>query len=487
MSPTRREFLKRTAAASASIALPMVASRPVLGANDQISVGVVGLGGRGSYAHVPRMETQEGVSVVALAEVDAKRLATRAEQFEDKYGHKPGQYTDMRHLFDRKDIDVVSNATQNYWHGLSTIWACQAGKDVYCEKPLSHYIWEGRQMVEAARKHDRIVQCGTQRRSQKAVIDAVDWIQAGNLGKIRYIVAFANKPRWPIGKLEEPLEIPPSIDYDLWCGPARKVPIYRPRLQYDCSFVWNTGDGESCNQGVHEVDMARWCLGETQLPRRVVSMGGRFAVDDAANVPNTQIIFYDFPTAPILYEVHNLPVSKKYRDDRAEFRSHVPSFRGQRTGICVQCEGGYVNIPAGKAYDADGKQVAAFSGGEDHFQNFIAAVRSRRREDLRADVLVGHVSTAVCHTGNISYRVGRKATEAEMRKTLGDNAAWNAMFDRFIDHLKAHEIDVDAPTVTMGPWLEIDRDAERFKDHAEANELARGYYREPYVVPDVSV
>jgi predicted dehydrogenase len=179
----------------------------------------------------------------------------------------------MRKLFDRQDIPVIGNATQNYWHGLSTIWACKAGKHVYVEKPLSHYIWEGRQMVNAARKYDRFVQVGTQRRSQTSIGEAIAWIREGHLGKILYLTAFANKPRSSCGKRETPLEIPPSVDYDLWCGPAKKLPIFRNNLQYDCSFDWNTGDGESCNQGVHEVDVARWCLGEEQLPRRVMSIG----------------------------------------------------------------------------------------------------------------------------------------------------------------------------------------------------------------------
>ncbi len=209
----------------------MIAPSRVLGANDQILVGVVGLGGRGSGAHVPGFEGQKGVTVVALSDPDRQRTAAAAKTIESRYKHKVDQYVDMREMFDRKDIDVVGNATQNYWHGLSTIWACRAGKHVYVEKPLSHYIWEGRQMVGAARKYDRIVQCGTQRRSQGSVARAIEWIRAGNLGKIKYVTAFANKARSSCGKRDTPLPIPDSVDFDLWCGPARKVPIYRNRLQ----------------------------------------------------------------------------------------------------------------------------------------------------------------------------------------------------------------------------------------------------------------
>jgi len=478
MSITRRTFLTRSAGVTAAAVLPLSVTSRVLGANNEIRVGLVGCGGRGLGSHVGRMEGQSGVRIVAVCDADRHHMARCAAHIEKRYKHKVDQHQDVRKLLERKDIDVMSNATQNYWHGLGAIWACQAGKHVYVEKPLSHYIWEGRQMVNAARKYNCLVQCGTQRRSQRSVIEAIQWVQAGNLGKIRYITAFANKPRGSIGKRDTPLPIPDSVDYDLWCGPAKKLKLYRNRLHYDCSFVWNTGDGESCNQGVHEVDMARWCLGAEELPRRVMSIGGRFLWDDAADVPNTQIIYYDFPQAPILYEVHNMRAAKG--------SNAMPSFRGQRTGICVRCEGGHVNIPAGRAYDAKGKPVKSFGGGEDHFQNFIRAVRSGKREDLNADVAVGHLSTAICHTGNISYRLGTKANKAEMLEQVKGIGVWEEMFARLCEYLKGHEIDVAARTVTLGPWLEIDAKTETFKNNAKANELARGYYRKPYVVPDLS-
>ncbi len=475
MPISRRQFIRRSAAAGA-ISYPMLASSRVLGANDEIRVGLVGLGGRGSGAHLPGFEGQKGVTVVALSDPDRQRTAAAAKTIASRYKHKVDQYVDMREMFDRKDIDVVGNATQNYWHGLSTIWACRAGKHVYVEKPLSHYIWEGRQMVAAARKYDRIVQCGTQRRSQGSVARAIEWIREGNLGKIKYVTAFANKPRTSCGKRQTPLPIPDSVDFDLWCGPARKGPIYRDRLQYDCSFDWNTGDGESCNQGVHEVDAARWCLGETKLPRRVMSMGGRFVFNDACDVPNTQIIYYDFPTAPLLYELHNLR--------RCKGSSAAPTFRSERTGVIVHCEGGSVSLFRGIAWDNHGKQVKTFSGGGDHFVNFISAVRAGSREKLNAEVEVGHISTAVCHTGNISYRVGQRALESRQRDQVDDIPIWNEMYERFLSHIEGHQI--DPPKATLGPWLEVDAENECFKDHEDANKLAQGFYREPYVVPDLS-
>lgn len=477
MAITRRQFVERSLAASTALAAPMVASSRVLGANDEILVGVVGLGGRGTHAHVPSFQKQAGVTVVALADPDGQRRGNAAKVLEEKYNQKADQYADMREMFDRKDIDVIGNATQNYWHGLSTIWACQAGKQVYVEKPLSHYIWEGRQMVNAARKYDRIVQCGTQRRSQTSIEKAIAWIHGGHLGKIKYITAFANKPRNPCGKRDTPLPIPDSVDFDLWCGPAKKVPIYRDRLQYDCSFDWNTGDGESCNQGVHEMDVARWCLGEKTLPRRVMSIGGRFVFNDACDVPNTQIIYYDFPTAPVLYEIHNLR--------KAKGSNERPLFRGEATGVVVDCEGGSVSLMRGIAWDKEGKEVEKFSGGGDHFVNFIEAVRKGDRGHLNAEVEVGHISTAVTHAGNISLRVGEAASAKKQRDAVDDIPILNEMYDRFVDHLKANEIDID--TATLGPWLDVDCENERFKDHEEANKLARGFYREPFVIPDLSV
>jgi predicted dehydrogenase len=467
--------MKCTIAASFTAALPFSRAR---GANERILVGEVGLGGRGTGAHIPSFENQKDVTIAAICDPDHQRMSNAVKTIQSKYNHDVEQYIDMRKLFDRKDIDAISNATQNYWHGLSTIWACQAGKHVYVEKPLSHYIWEGRQMVNAARKYDRIVQCGTQHRSEKLIIEGIKWIREGNIGKIKYITAFANKARSSCGKRDTPLPIPDTIDYDLWCGPAKKVPIYRDRLQYDCSFDWNTGDGESCNQGVHEVDVARWCLGEKMLPRRVMSIGGRFVFNDACDVPNTQIIYYDFPAAPLLYEVHNLTKAKDSKE--------MPTFRGERVGVIVDCEGGSVSLYRGIARDKEGKQIKSFSGGGNHFVNFIEAVRSGRRQDLNADVLEGHLSAAVCHTGNISYRLGEKASVKQMRDQVRDVPLFGDMLDRLLKHIAAHEIDVDAGTVTLGPWLQIDRQNERFKDSEPANHLVRGFYREPYTVPDLS-
>ncbi len=457
----------------------MLPGSHVLGANDRIRVGLIGCGGRGVDAHIPGFAQQAGVVVVAVSDADKQRMGAAATAVKLKYGNSVELYTDMRKMLDRQDIDVIANATQNYWHGLSTIWACQAGKHVYVEKPLSHYIWEGRQMVNAARKYRRIVQCGTQHRSEAHFAEAIQWIRAGHLGAIKYIVAFDNKPRTSCGRRDKPLPISENIDYDLWCGPARKLPIYRDRLQYDCSFDWNTGDGESCNQGVHEIDVARWCLGEKGLPRRVLSLGGRFVFDDACNTPNAQITYYDFSTAPVLYEVHNLTKGKDSKE--------MPDYRGEAVGVIVECEGGSVSLYRGIAWDKDGAEVRRFTGGGDHFANFIAAVRQNDPTRLNAEIAEGQASTAVCHAGNISYRLGKKATRRQIEARLRDVPVFLPVLERFMEHLTAHGLDVEARTVTLGPWLRIDAERERFRGSWEASRLAHGSYRGPYTVPEIRV
>ena len=260
----------------------------VMGANEEIRLAVIGCGVRGG-THIAEFGKLPGVRIVAVCDPDRVRLAAAAKTVATKFNYQPEEVVDVRQLMERKDLDAVSVATMQYWHSLPTIWACQTGRHVYVEKPLAHSIWEGRQMVRAARKYDRLVQVGTQNRSVKGYAAMASWLKEGHLGKIQYVTCFANKPRHSVGKRAEPLPIPDTLDYELWCGPARKEPIYRDKLQYDCSFTWNMGDGESCNQGVHEIDIARWMLGYTGLPRRTMSIGGRFVFNDAGEVPNTQI------------------------------------------------------------------------------------------------------------------------------------------------------------------------------------------------------
>jgi len=379
-----------------------------------------------------------------------------------------------------------------YWHALPTIWACQTGRDVYVEKPLSHYIWEGRQMVNAARKYDRIVQVGMQSRSfRPACEQLIQWLKEGNLGKIQYAMSFACKPRQPIGKRTEPLPIPATLDYDLWCGSADNGPIYRDRLQYDCSFTWDKGDGESVNQGVHQVDDARWVLGYTGLPRRAMSMGGRFLFNDAGNVPNMQISCLDYPEAPIFYVSYNLPKTKG--DIGGGDWKLYANFKGYSgVGIHFQCEKGHVFFSNEDgsalmiAYDESGKKSRDFRGGENHYANFIKAVRARKRELLNAEILEGHRSVNLCHMANISLRVGAPAPVEEQKKQVAESghAGFQEIHDHYVKHLEG--LGVDPSTSTLGPWLECDAERECVKNHPKANEIVKGYYRKGYEVPEIA-
>lgn len=484
----RRDFIKKSLLGSAGIAIGGMgfssgSYASITGANDTIRLAVIGLGARGSGSHIPEFGSMPGVKIAAVCDPDRERLSAGAQKVSDSFNYKPEEVADVRKLMDRKDVDVVSIATMQYWHSLQTIWACQTGRHVYVEKPLAHFVWEGRQMVNAARKYDRLVQVGTQNRSIRAYAEMAEWLREGHLGKILYATCFCSKPRKSIGKRTEPLPIPDTLDYDLWCGPASNGPIYRDRIQYDCSFTWDKGDGESVNQGVHEVDIARWILGYHGLPRRTMSIGGRFLFNDAGDVPNTQITCYDYPEAPILYVVYNLPKSKEYLTP--ENWNTQPDFRGANgVGVCVQCEGGYTMRT--EAFDLEGNRIRSFSGRENHFQNFISAVRSGKREELNSEIIEGHSSTNICHMGNISYRLGTAKSLAEQRKQVadGDIVPWQEMYSTYVKYLDG--LGIDPASSVIGPWLECDSERESVRDNAKAGEIIKGIYRKGYEVPEIA-
>src|SRR3989442_7302858 len=257
----RRNFLKTTAPGAAAVGLPACSWASAKGANEAIRVAVVGFGGRGAD-HISGMRglANKNVRIVALCDVDSKILNAGVESFA-KRNEKVERYTDIRRLLEDKDVDAINIATPNHWHSLATIWAVQAGKDVYVEKPVSHNVWEGRKSVEAARKYGKIVQTGTQSRSSNGIKEAIEWVRAGNLGKITIARGLCYKRRPSIGKTVGEQPIPPGVDYDLWCGPAPKEPLRRKKLHYDWHWVWPTGNGDLGNQGIHQMDISRWALG----------------------------------------------------------------------------------------------------------------------------------------------------------------------------------------------------------------------------------
>lgn len=489
-STTRRDFLKCSMVVSAATAFPLLVPSTVFGANGRIRMAVIGLGQRGVPGHITGFGKEDGVEIVAICDPDRARLERAAGLTKDWYGRDVDTYTDMREVFARSDIDAVSIANHVYWHALSTIWACEAGKHVFVEKPASHYIWEGRQMVNAARKYDRIVQCGTQTRSSRAIQDAIQWTGEGHLGKIKRIYAFSAEDVGSAGKRNTPLEIPDTIDYDLWCGPAKKLPIYRNHLHSDCRLDWNTGGGETVDQGTHELDIARMWLGDDSLPRRTMSIGGRFKYDDAATTPNAHIMYYDFPTAPVIHEIYNMEVPKSHTEMSFAFEDGTAlSLRRGEMGLIVEFEDGVVRMDTYArerqcvAYDRRGREIKMFSGRGDHYANFVNAVRSGRREDLNAEIEQGFLSTSSALTSTISLRVGETATVEEQRAQAKSVPGFEVAFDRFQSVLTGHGIDPN--TAALGPWLEIDRENECIKNNDRANELVRGSYRESFEVPEV--
>jgi predicted dehydrogenase len=471
-SITRRKFLSQTGIATGAVFLSTKSWSQVKGANSDIRVGVIGFNGRGE-SHISAFTKMQGVRLMALCDADKSVLERGASKVKEQNPDLKS-YNDMRDMFKDKDIDAVSIATPNHWHSLAAIWACQAGKDVYVEKPISHNVWEGRKVVEAARKYKRIVQTGTQSRSEHALRDAFAWVREGNLGKIKVARGLCYKRRPSIGKVDGPQPIPPNIDYNLWCGPAPMEPLMRKNLHYDWHWVWPTGNGDLGNQGIHQMDLVRWCLGKNELSPRILSVGGRFGYIDDGQTPNTMFVVHDYGDAMIIFEVRGLPA-------RTDAKA-MDEYKHQSVGHVIECEGGYL---AGKiAYDKDGKEIKKFSGGENHFENFIKGVRSRRPEDLNAEILEGHLSSALCHTGNISYRLGHLEKPEEVTEHLNSNPAALETFDRMQQHLGANGVDLAQTNPRMGVFLEMNPKTERFTNNDKANEMLTRNYRAPFIVPE---
>lgn len=497
---TRRRFLRRSVAGGLALSLPGRGSLAApfsraVGANDDVRVAMIGLGelgGPGVGARgrqlIDRLREVSHVRIVALCDVD-KRILAREVQRLAAWGQTVKRYTDMRDVFDSPDIDAVLVATPNHWHALATVWACGAGKDVYVEKPASHSIWEGRQMVAAARKHKRIVQVGMQRRSSHASQQTAEFLRSSQLGKILYAHAIIYRQRESIGKVAGPQTVPPSVDYNLWLGPAPKAPLMRSVFHYDWHWFWATGNGEIGNNGVHYLDQCRWFLGQKRLPRRAMSLGGRFAFNDDGQTPNTQIALLDYEPAPIICEVRGLPEKSGSKK--------MDSFRTVTTGIIVQCEGGYCSIrgETSVVYDNGDQKIKEFTDRRDrkeqgsaHQANFIKAVRSRNTGELNAEVLEGHYSAALCHMANVSYRLGRESKPEVMIEATKADPQCSDAFERFQDHLAANGIDLAKTPATLGPWVTLDPGSQEFVGAfaEKANALSRRKYREPFVVPDIA-
>jgi predicted dehydrogenase len=484
----RRQFLKGALAVGAT---STVAPARVLGANDAIRLGVIGIGsfvkiggkGRGDirdFREIP------GVRVVALCDCDADHLGYEVEQFR-KRKEPVKAYRDFRHLLDDDQIDAVSITTPNHWHSLMTIMACQAGKDVFVQKPASHNLFEGRKMVEAAAKYRRIVQATHGPRGAGNVEESFQYVRDGNLGPVRSVYGINYRPRTSIGKVAGPQPIPPGCDYDLWCGPAPTKPLMRKYLHYDWHWDWDTGNGDLGNMGIHFMDACRWALGKDELPPRVISVGARLGYDDDGQTPNTLITLLDYEPVPIVFEVRGLPKRAELRRGNWEKNAGrtMDTFRGIRIGTLVVCPQGYV--ANGAAYDNDGRQIRKFTRTiPSTKQNFIDAVRSRDAGSLSTDALQGHLSCGLVHMANISCRLGREASPGEIRDSIRGSHLLGESYARLEEHLKANRIDLSSDSLLLGPILTMDPRSERFVgDFSQpANALLSRDYRKPFVVPE---
>jgi predicted dehydrogenase len=446
-------------------------------ANEQLKVAVLGVHGRGRD-HLGGFAGKHGCIVATICDVDDTQAADAIKFTEDMQKIAPKYEQDLRRVLDDKTIDIVSIATPNHWHSLAAIWALQAGKDVYVEKPVSHNVSEGRRVVETARKYNRICQAGTQNRSMSGIRDAIEYVQSGKIGKVALARGVCYKLRTSIGKVAGEQPIPKGVDYDLWCGPAPKKPLMRKKLHYDWHWVWDYGNGDLGNQGIHEMDKARWGLGKVGLPNSVMSVGGRFGYVDDGETANTQICVFDYGDAELIFEVRGLPTAGPIPSETKKENWVGNVFYGtEGMVVCPSYTSGVVLSPKGEV-------LQKFNGGGDHYGNFVGAVRSRKATELRGDIEEGHLSSALCHLGNISYRLGTLVPFDAKTQAFGDDKQAAETMARMTEHLKDNKVPLDEVKYRLGRKLTIDPKAEKFVGDQEADALLTREYRKGFEVPE---
>lgn len=493
----RRKFIRTSAAAASAVfAVPGI-GRAGISANDKIGVAVVGVNGRGaehisSYLNDPRTEIR------VIVEVDEVVGNKRCEAIAEKQGLRPKMITDMRKAFEDDSISLVSTATPNHWHALTGIWAMQAGKDAYVEKPVCHNVWEGTALIAAARKYGRMCQVGTQCRSSKAIIDAFAFMNAGGIGEVKFARGLCYKRRKSIGAKGD-YPIPDNINFDLWSGPAEftSPKCTRPSFHYDWHWQRHYGNGDLGNQGPHQTDIARWGLGIDTHPVSILTYGGRLgyqaerkdpAYIDAGDTGNTEVSLYDYGDKCIVFETRGLSCDDS---DDEELNKLFNSNKGNKIGVVFYGSNGYLVQESYShciAYDKQMNVLKDFKGGGDHFGNFISACESRKVEDLNADVREGHLSAAISHLGNISYYLGEQnhvsvndlSAELAKIRSLDDN---EATLQRTVRHLQKNAVDLAKYPISLGAELKFDPDKEIFTNNDAANAWLTREYRKPYVCP----
>ncbi len=466
---SRREFLTRSGQVAAGVvagsamitrAAPIVSNR-IIGANDLIVVANIGIRSQGGSL-MQGFAALDNVEVKTLCDVDLNLIPQRAERAAKIQGKEPGAEQDLRRVLEDKDIDAVVIAAPNHWHALATIWACQAGKHVFVEKPTSHNVWEGRQMVEAARKYNRIVQTGYMNRSRTAGRQAIKFLHDGGIGDVYLARGLCFKPRTDIGRYPDgPMKPgeeyrlavgkglePPyttayleKVDYDLWLGPAPKRPFNRNLFHYNWHWHWDYGNGDTGNQGPHQFDVARWGLNKNEHPVKIRSMGGMFAYDCSQETPNTQTSIYEYADGTLL----EFGTRGIYTNKEGEVKIGN-LFYGSEGWLWLDGNGrdwqSYFgpNDEPGPGSSAETAQapgegsdplvLTSIAGG--HYQNFTDAIRSGKREDLTCEIEEGHMSTVLPHLGNISYLLGRDLTfDGKKEKFVGDKEADNLLTRKY--------------------------------------------------------
>jgi predicted dehydrogenase len=469
---TRRRFIGTSAAASTVYAL---LPHNVIGANERVNVGVIGMGTKGGD-HIKHFPKTPGAKVVAVCDPDS----ARAQKFVQP-GNGVQDYRDLRKLIENKDIDAVIIATPNHWHSLAAIWAMQAGKHAYVEKPVSHTIWESRQMVKAARKYKRICQAGTQQRSCPAPQAAARDIAEGRYGKVLWVHCSKLGSRAPIGKIETARQPPATCDYDLWAGPGPMTPVMRKQFHYDWHWQFDWGDGEMGNWGPHYVDDLRHLLGWDDVPTKMMSAGGRFW-DDNGDTPNMHIAYMEHRDVKVVIDIRNMA--------DAVGGSSGALYRKSREGNFVMCEKGYIQIArgGGKGFDLDGNKVAQYkgNGGGGHVANFFKAIQADDASLLKCDIEIGHQSTMMCHLANISYRLGKASSVDAAREAMAAHEDTLHTIEGMVPQLELAKTDFSKTPFMLGPELTFDNQAEQFTGPGatEANALVRTEYRKGFEVPE---
>ena len=468
MISSRRKFIAQSSAFAAFAISGTKSSGNIIGANERINVAVCGIKSRGS-SHIGGHGRQKNVCISHLVDPDSRLYEGRKKFVTNKFKNTPECVQDVRLVLDNKDVDVISIATPNHWHSLMSIWACQAGKDVYVEKPLSHNLFEGRKLVEAAKKYNCMVQHGTQNRSLRKWSDLANEIASGKRGKLEVALGTCHQRRKSIG-FKDPTSPPSELDFDVWTGPASKEKYHENLVHYNWHWFWNYGNGDIGNQGVHQMDIARWMIPGAVWPKKIICLGGRFGYKDQAETANTQLAIFDYGESLLVFDVRglegktNMGVSNHVYFDQNAKQTNVQSRETH----------GIKNI----------KDPLADRGDVDIFENFIQAVRSRKEVDLDAHVYEGHVSSGLCHLANVSYRLGEKTSFRKKSKPFGTNPKASEYFERMQEHLKDNGLKLEETDYIVGRTLAFDSSTESIKGDEEANQLLSRQYRPPYVIPD---